>query len=284
MLFYIRYYYAMSLYQQPENEDRAVALWESALRDDLPRSSLNVEATLPNLILKLGPIYSRKARSAKQDTDAQTYLQKISSLMPDEAVESSIIFPAKLYLVRYHHVKGDENKAKQITRSVVKLGLEILSDGEDDSDYTACRKLLLAFLTLDNDKNAIAASVLAFLRNRMPCPRSPTDSVPDDPFQYYVAFADCDGGCGRHLASGSAMWWCKYCINIAFDKTSFQKLKEGKSEWRVCDRNHEFLCIPIWDSKRLDTFPRGYVPVGKEVIPFSDWKDRIRRVYIEFDR
>ena len=284
MLFYIRYYYALSLYQKPENEDKAVALWESALKDDLPRSSLNVEATLPNLILKLGPIYLRKARSEEQDSDAQTYLQKISRLMPDEAVESSIIFPAKLYLARYHHVKGDENKARQITRSMVKLGLELLSDGEDDSDYTAFRKLLLAFLTLDDEKNAVAASVLAFLRNRIPHPRSPTDSLPDESFQYYLAFADCDGGCGRHLAAGSVMWWCKDCINIAFDKTCFQKLKEGNLESRVCDKDHEFLCIPVWDSKRLDAFPRGYVPVGKEVVSFGDWKRRIRRAYIEFDR
>lgn len=142
--------------------------------------------------------------------------------------------------------------------NVAKLALEILSSDENDSDYTAYQNLLLALLTLDDDKNAIAASVLAFLRNRISYPRSPRDSVPDnDTFQYYLAFADCDGQCGRHLGSGDVMWRCKDCIRIAFDKSCFQKTHGWEVGVARLQWGNGFLCIPVWGLKRLDAFPGG---------------------------
>ncbi|PLB45749.1 hypothetical protein P170DRAFT_439473 [Aspergillus steynii IBT 23096] len=166
-LYYIRYHFANALSQEVENEERAVALWEIALKDDLPRSFLDVEDILPSLTIKLAPVYLRRARAAEHDSDmAHDYLRRISEILPDEVAENKILFPAKLYLSRYYQVKGNQAKAKQIARSVVEISLEILSDDDKDNDYLAYWRLLLVFLPLDDDRNASAAVIMASLASQ----------------------------------------------------------------------------------------------------------------------
>lgn len=168
-LYYLRYYYANAVYQQPESEERAIGLWELALKDDLPRTALEVEDILPDLTRKLAPLYLRRARSAERDPNvARTYLERISGILPAETSENNIVFPAKLYLARYYYAQGDKLRAKQIARSVVKMALEILSDGDWDNDYLAYWRLLLVFLPLEDDKNAHAAVALAGLVGYQP--------------------------------------------------------------------------------------------------------------------
>ncbi|KAL4895563.1 hypothetical protein BDV59DRAFT_156698 [Aspergillus ambiguus] len=166
-LYYLRYHYANTLFQQSESEERAIALWELALKEDLPRSVLDVEDILPSLTLKLAPVYLRRARAAERDSDvARGYLQRISEILPDEVVESNILSPAKLYLARYYQVQGEGIRAKQIARSVVKMALEILSDDDSENDYLAYWRLLMVFLPLNDDENAFVALVMAALATR----------------------------------------------------------------------------------------------------------------------
>ncbi|KAL5043534.1 hypothetical protein BDW71DRAFT_210204 [Aspergillus fruticulosus] len=175
-LYYIRYHYANEIFQQDgaESEDRAIALWETALKEDLPRSFLDIDYVLPSLTVKLAPTYLSRARSAEPDSEvAREYLHRIASITPDEgsassasASQSNVILPAKLYLARYYVVTGDKKKAKQIVRSVVKLALEMLSDDDADNDYLAYWRLLLVFLPLDDDANALAAVAMAALASR----------------------------------------------------------------------------------------------------------------------
>ncbi|KAL4920953.1 hypothetical protein BDW62DRAFT_175605 [Aspergillus aurantiobrunneus] len=166
-LYYIRYHYANEIFQQDNGEERAIKLWEVALNDDLPRSFLDIDYILPTLIVKLAPTYLRRARKAeKGSTTARGYLERISSITPDEASESNVILPAKLYLARYYQVVGEEVKAKQIVRSAVKLALEMLSDNDSENDYLAYWRLLLVFLPLNDDQNALAAVVMAALASK----------------------------------------------------------------------------------------------------------------------
>ncbi|KAL4936021.1 hypothetical protein BDV06DRAFT_228270 [Aspergillus oleicola] len=168
-LYYIRYHYANEIFQQDDGEDRAIELWEIALKDDLPRSFLDIDYILPSLTVKLAPTYLARARAAQSKGDtkaAQPYLERIASITPDETSESNVILPAKLYLARYYQVIGDETKAKSIVRSVVKLALEMLSDDDADNDYLAYWRLLLVFLPLNDEANAQAAVVMAALASR----------------------------------------------------------------------------------------------------------------------
>ena len=175
-LFYIRYHYANEIFQQDgtDSEERAIVLWETALKEDLPRSFLDIDYVLPSLTLKLAPTYLSRARSAEPNSDlAREYLHRIASITPDDgsassasASQSNVILPAKLYLARYYVVTGNKEKAKQIVRSVVKLALEMLSDDDADNDYLAYWRLLLVFLPLDDDANALAAVAMAALASR----------------------------------------------------------------------------------------------------------------------
>ncbi|RMJ27393.1 hypothetical protein PHISP_01709 [Aspergillus sp. HF37] len=285
-LFYIRYYYAAFLNQRPENEERAVALWESALKDELLRSSLNMESTLSKLTAKLGPIYLDRARNAGREAEAQTSLDKIAALIPDEAVESKITLPASLYLARYHHVKGAETTARHAARSTVKLALELVSDNDESSDFAEFWKLLLVFLSFDDDANALTASVMASRMNRVRYTSSTSTRETDGAtrnsrYQYhYLPLADC-GGCGRYLGPGSVMWWCKDCIDMAFDGACFQKLKQGSLPRRICSRGHSFLAVPGWDAKRLGELHGGVLPYGEKMVSFEAWKRVVREKYVD---
>ncbi|CEL02875.1 Putative NACHT and TPR domain protein (AFU_orthologue; AFUA_7G06670) [Aspergillus calidoustus] len=166
-LYYIRYHYANEMFQQDNGEERAIELWETALKDDLPRSFLDIDYVLPYLTVKLAPVYLSRALEAEEGSEtAQDYLHRISSITPDETSESNVILPSKLYLARYYQVEGDEAKAKQIVRSIVKLALEMLSDDDNDNDYLAYWRLLLVFLPLNDDQNALAAVSMAALASQ----------------------------------------------------------------------------------------------------------------------
>ncbi|RDW72310.1 uncharacterized protein DSM5745_07482 [Aspergillus mulundensis] len=176
-LYYIRYHYANEIFQQdsPDVEERAVALWETALKEDLPRSFLDIDYVLPFLTVKLAPIYLSRARAAKPDSEtAREYLDRIASITPDDGSASSastsqsnVILPAKLYLARYYIITGDKKRAKQIVRSAVKIALEMLSDDDADNDYLAYWRLLLVFLPLNDDDNALAAVAMAAAASRI---------------------------------------------------------------------------------------------------------------------
>ncbi|KAL3468524.1 hypothetical protein BJX64DRAFT_246157 [Aspergillus heterothallicus] len=166
-LYYIRYHYANEIFQQDGGEERAIELWETALKDDLMRSFLDIDYVLPYLTVKLAPIYLSRALAAEMGSEtAQDYLHRIASITPEETSESNVILPAKLYLARYYEVIGDEAKAKQIVRSIVKLALEMLSDDDSDNDYLAYWRLLLVFLPLNDDENALAAVKMAALASQ----------------------------------------------------------------------------------------------------------------------
>ncbi|KAL4881043.1 hypothetical protein BJY04DRAFT_227961 [Aspergillus karnatakaensis] len=163
-LYYIRYHYANEMFQQENCEERAIELWEVALKEDLPRSFLDIDFALPALTLKLAPVYLSRALAAEKGSEtAHDYLKRISSITPDEASDNNVILPAKLYLARYYQVTGDETKAKKIVRSAIKLALEMLSDDDSENDYLAYWRLLLAFLPLNDDENALAAVTMAAL-------------------------------------------------------------------------------------------------------------------------
>ncbi|KAL4906693.1 hypothetical protein BDW74DRAFT_136595 [Aspergillus multicolor] len=176
-LYYIRYHYANEIFQQdsPDAEERAIALWETALKEDLPRSFLDIDFVLPFLTVKLAPIYLSRASAAEPDSEtAHDYLNRIASITPDEGSvssastsQSNVILPAKLYLARYYVLTGDKKRAKQIVRSAVKIALEMLSDDDADNDYLAYWRLLLVFLPLDDNNNALAAVAMAAAASRI---------------------------------------------------------------------------------------------------------------------
>lgn len=51
----------------------------------------------------------------------------------------------------------------------------------------------------------------------------------------------------------------------------------------ICDRGHDFLDIPKWDTERMKRVPGLCVPYGDRIISLDEWKREIWREYVEID-
>ena len=264
VLGYVRYFYATALHEQLDRESKALAQWELALKEDIPESTSNT--ALPYLITKLGPIYLQKARASGQDKEAIfTWLHKIETLLPEGVPEKDAPFPPKIYLARYYQVQGEVIKAKQITRSVVEQALEILSDDDEGNDIDAYLKFLSVFIPLGDEKNTLATLSIIY---------SGGDST---------NFIVCDGDCGYSWEFSDEMWWCRDCINMNLCKDCYAKLHEDTLPFRICDKNHEFFHTPKWDSK-MKEIAKDHVPFGDSIIHLDQWKDEIKKGYVDMNK
>jgi tetratricopeptide (TPR) repeat protein len=264
VLGYVRYFYATALHEQQDRESKAVAQWGLALKEDIPQSTSNT--VLPFLITKLGPIYLQKARASETDTEAMsTWIHKIDTLLPEGVPEKAALFPPQIYLARYYQVQGEVIKAKQITRSVVELALEILSDDDEGNDIDAYLKLLSVFIPLGDEKNTLAT--LAMISSS---------------WDKRSLFA-CNGDCRTSWDSSDEMWWCRDCITVVFCEKCYEKLHGDTLPFRICDKSHEFFHTPKWDSKMKET-AKDCVPFGDSIIPFEQWKDEIRKSFADMNK
>jgi tetratricopeptide (TPR) repeat protein len=276
-LFMARFCYGTVLNQQPTlQEDKVIQLWEAALWDDFPSSGLDPDNLLPIIYVRLGCLYLQRALVARANGDRDSvtnYLGKISGMVPEEVTQSQLLIPPQLYLARFHHVDGNDAKAQQIVRTLVQIALELLSDGDEDNDLDAFGKLLYVFIPLDDTKNALAALGLIGLGNR------------SDHGQGLVYDMDipCDGECKHIWKMPSEMWICKNCIGINLEENCLKKLQGRKLERTICNPDHDFLKAPKWDGHRMDSLPKGMVPWGDQNITLDEWKQEIRKAYVDLD-
>lgn len=265
-----RFYYGAVLNEQPiRQEEKVIHLWEAALWDDFPSSGMDPDNILPIIYARLGSIYLQRALVARAKADQDSvmdYLGSISGMVPEEVTQSRLLIPPQLYLARFHHVDGNDTKAQQIVRTLVQIALELLSDGDEDHD-------LDAFIPLDDTKNALAALGLIGLGNR------------SDNGQGLVYDMDipCDGECKYIWKMPSELWICKNCIGINLEENCLKKLQECKLERNICNPDHDFLKAPRWDGQRMDSLPKGMVPWGDQNITLDEWKQVIRKAYVDLD-
>jgi tetratricopeptide (TPR) repeat protein len=277
-LFLTRYYYGANLFNHPNRrEDQVIRVWEAALKDDFPLSGEDPDYLLPGIYIGLGSIYLQRARLAKTKADPGSvadYLGRISDMVPEEVTQEKLFLPPQLYLARFHHVDGNEAKARQTVRNLVQVALELLSDDDEDNDIHAFAKLLYVFVPLGDTKNAAAALALMTFATR--------SSNDGETPKYHLNF-DCTGKCKHIWNTPSAMWVCKECIAMFVEKECLEKLRQGKFEDSVCGPDHDFLEVPNWDGDRMDSLPKGMVPWGDENITLDQWKQEIRKAYIDLD-
>ncbi|KAL4926012.1 uncharacterized protein BDV17DRAFT_270680 [Aspergillus undulatus] len=216
-LCHVRYGYGAALYGDPNRRAEAIKQWEQAIQQDLPRG--HQHRLLPRLISKLGPIYVDRAERA---ADPSTYLQQISSLVPDSISETASLAGPNIYLARYWYAQGNLGKAKQIVRDAVQQAIDLLRDEDEENDAFAFKRLLSVFVPLGDNKNtAVCMRGLARIGGTV----------------------SCDGDCGERWGYGEGMWWCRDCVNANYNGLCYQKLCEGKFKFSVCHRGHEFLYI-----------------------------------------
>ncbi|OJJ36091.1 hypothetical protein ASPWEDRAFT_156490 [Aspergillus wentii DTO 134E9] len=278
-VFFIRLYYALALYQIPNRrEDKVIGLWETALKEDLPRSDLDMDTCLHLVVGKLGAAYLHNAREAKSAGDpevAMEFLGKISDMLPEEVPAWQLLLPPQLFTARYHYLEGDETQARYHVRNTVQVALEILSDDDEGNDLAAYWRFLGAFLPFDDDKNVLTALSMITINHRF------QENENKEP-EYSMSF-DCDGHCGHVWNPPSEMWLCKDCIGVTLDRKCYDKLRNGSFRYNICASQHEFVFIPKWDEERIKNLPRGYVPWGEKNISLGDWQREIKKKYVDID-
>lgn len=274
----VRYMYGDGLYcEHNRREDKVIELWETTLSNFRTSSDEDDDSEfLSKLIAKLAPLYLQKALAAKASLDPNTvanYLSRLSGMLPEGVAESQLDCPPQLWLARYYHLDGDDTKARQTVRSLLQVVIELLSDEKDWNDMNAFKKAHAVFTALDDDKNALTALAMQTRESRF---RFETD-------RGWNMHLFCAGGCNRQWDLPSNMWICKDCVNVHLDDDCMTKLKGGQLERNICGRDHDFIKVPEWDGESLASLPKQMVPWGEQIITLDEWKQEIRKAYLDSD-
>lgn len=56
-----------------------------------------------------------------------------------------------------------------------------------------------------------------------------------------------------------------------------EALRADERESKVCHKRHDFLHVPPWSVVAEKNMPKGHVLVGEEIIPVTEWLERLRR-------
>ncbi|RMJ27317.1 hypothetical protein PHISP_01831 [Aspergillus sp. HF37] len=250
-----RYHYGRVIKAHQARSSPAIEQWFQALEDADPY-------LLSTLISNIAPYYMQKAENNTHDSEAvDYYIEKVETLLPESIKESEVILPPRMYLARYFVRLGNVRKAKTITRDIVKVSLDILTDGDEDNDLDAYNKLLWVFIPLDDRENIKAIRTLMSRR-----------------FGRHQGTV-CDGDCNRSWELWDESWWCQDCINVNFENECQQKVQQGGLPFVVCNGSHCFLKAPKMD---LDNTPEDSVPFGDGWVPVEDWLARIEKEYVHF--
>ncbi|KAL4807972.1 hypothetical protein BDV18DRAFT_168164 [Aspergillus unguis] len=245
-LCHVRYAYGSALHGISGRHADAIRQWETAIQSDLLRGNNNY--ILPRLISRLAPIYVDKAERAE---DPSPHLDAISALVPDGISETASFVGPQIYLARYWYSQGNRAQAKRMVRDRVRQAIDLLSDEDEGNDAFAFQRLLSVFVPLGDNKNTtVCVRMLARIGGLL----------------------QCDGDCGQTWDFGEAMWWCRDCVNMNFNRECYQKLCEGEFKFNVCHRGHEFFYIKVGEQKTN----------GEAVEDLVDekWIDEIRREYL----
>ena len=275
MLGHVRRLYARGLsFDCNRREDKVIELWEQCLSNYPKHSDTDFDlGYLNSVISKLAPLYLQRALAAKANSDLNTatnYLSKLSEMLPEVVTPSEIDLPPQLWLARYHHLNGDDAKARQVVRNSVQVVIELLSDEDESNDMDAFHKARFIFTALGDEINALTSIAMETREERSRYGKN-------GPYMSLL----CDAKCGKFADHRIGMWICKHCVNMLLDDECMADLKVGKLKRNVCNPNHDFIRVPKWEGDWLDSVPKGMVPWGDQIITLDKWKQKIRLLYID---
>lgn len=267
-LFYLRMNYGLAHYKHPNRrDDKIIALFEAALNDSPPMSNINADICISSLSSKLSALYLQRACDAKAMADtevAMEYVNKISNLVSEDMRETNLILSPQLFVARYYYRQGNKLLAGHLARKSVQVALEILSDDDEENDEQAFTRLLFVFALFDDAKNASTALAMTTLGG-------------------YQVRTCCDGDCGHYWTEASEMWCCEDCLGVCLERNCYTKLMNMELHYNICSKDHQFLFIPKWDQDKMDRIPKAHVPWGEEIVRLSEWREEIRKAYVNFD-
>lgn len=212
MLGHVRYVYGRSLSFDPNRrEDKMIELWEDSL-SNYPKYSDTDSSFhhLNRLIGKLAPLYLQRALAAKANSDWNTvanYLSKLAAMLPEGVTSSEINFPPQLWLARYHHLNGEDAKARQMVRNSLQVVIELLSDEDESNDAEAFEKARFVFTALGDEKNALTSLAMEKREARLGYAVE----------RRWMLSLFCNADCGKRWNRPIQMWICKHCVKVRLD-------------------------------------------------------------------
>lgn len=263
-LYHLSYSYGIALlhYDTESGNEEAVRLWEQILSDTNGKTGYWADFIRFNIGRRLCPVYLQNAKQAGLDTAlAKSNVGKLAQLSTKLNYEMSFddIDP-KLTLGRYFHLLGQREEAMASLRARVKVALDLLSDDDPTNDWQGYEKLATVLTYFEDDDNALAAWSLI---------RDDTGST----------IRSCNGGCGHVWFSPNAMFICRDCFNVQFDKKCWETLKNGTASFAACHSGHDHLYIPEWKEGDQPRAEPGMVKVGDTTLSIKEWLAGIRMTW-----
>ena len=182
----------------------------------------------------------------------------------------------------------DSNPARDASRDLQEAVKEELSETTELSEklnlaLQHVERLLSLASNGDDTTNTGATHGLEEVRERLNLAVGAVDRLSDS--------HRCDGFCSRPWNHENAIYLCRYCYDTAFCEECLGRLKRGERIFTfggfLCNRNHDWLCLPKREKREWLECLKGNVRVGgrfeggvhvdSELVPVSQWLDTLKR-------
>jgi tetratricopeptide (TPR) repeat protein len=311
MLLHFFAFFFYNNYSTESEKQTAISLWERILGME---ETGNVDYYIPyvkGLVTnEISSIYLRKALSAEKDSENAAlyvkHLEQLSTTNSDEEIYdwSTQTYPKQL-LARYYALTNQPEKAKEVLRSHIKIGIDLLSDEDKLNDWLGYKSLTMHFMFAGQDDNAHAAWSLITPEKREeeiakvedqdfpsgdqteqksdPNPHDDSAGTKQQPVADPTKELEgpltyiCDGRCGTLWKYPNDIYVCRECHDIQFDEGCLAKLRAGTLQRQICHKDHEMFHVPKYDKEKLDSIGEGNVKVGEEIMTVEDWIRSIKK-------
>ncbi|KAF2009622.1 hypothetical protein BU24DRAFT_455567 [Aaosphaeria arxii CBS 175.79] len=285
-------------------EDRALGLWETAIRNqkEYPMTIWTAKHMIKRLavgILDKGATYLSEPDLAK----ILTYTGRLEELArlsrPVNRKMRQTASDPRFCLVRLHVLRGDIKSARHEAKVLLRGSFD--SWPEDPNDYSLETRLRIVaqILTVFNlDEEAVAVwqaikpreSTSSSDTNNEPQPDAAT-TQPDEannteptaaaPTEYtgpgpkaYLESYHCDACEVVWEDMLDVRWACKNCLDVQLCSPCYEKLQLDALHPLICSKEHEFLHIPKFDHEawqRSSALNGMVLIVGGKAVAGEDW-------------
>ncbi|KAI1772333.1 hypothetical protein F4818DRAFT_183578 [Hypoxylon cercidicola] len=306
-------------------QDKVVAVQETALANiKLHPSDISSRHTVDAMTNSLAETYLDKAFQPNLPIDkVDSYGSLIANLLPDTSavLDVGAYSIAACCLVRYHHKrKNGSPLATEWLRRIVRAGIELLSDEDEENDDFAYEVLARLLATIEDAANTRVTWTLrnmvqyeaqvkwqnwitaqpdairsplakhhdAFQIAPQPSGAEEADAAADRPAKptWFVACAGCDR---QWAVMDAPLLTCADCVGTTQLCRECHGLLAGgelKKKGLRCKKDHVFVEVPKWDPSLVEGMPRACVPLpdgtdpAKRWITLDEWKGELRK-YLE---
>ncbi|KAL9096407.1 MAG: hypothetical protein Q9165_001404 [Trypethelium subeluteriae] len=244
-------------------------------------------------------------------TESQLHLGRLSRLSRDtsDLAAFSLRRDVRLILGRCYHLAGDDQKAHEVLRPLVRKAIQL--GREDESAAEGYEQLTVILSVLDDDVNALAAWSLVepyreseeekvVMRYIGPTESSVDASSEaktasdlangDEPDESPSHDPDSAAKPERTLPIHSAAitsnsrppvlegpTYFRDCFQAQFDQQCYEKLKAGQLDVLTCHQDHKHLHIPKFDEEAWRAQDPESVKVGPEVMKRRRWLTELEK-------